>query len=273
MDVFLYNPRSRKNTGEKRIRKITKRWKHPYILYNVLEINKVEIFKALSDDDRIILVGGDGTVHHFAEDIKNYDLKQEAYLIPCGTGNDFRNSIKEKGKMIKINRYVKNLPQVSFSNSTQVFVNGCGLGMDGYVCSLVNTHNNKGRLCFFKSTIKAFVKYKPKRIKVIVDGKEYSYKKVYLASIMNGAYQGGGMKMTPKSKRLDHTIEVCVICNISKFALLLMFPFIYFGKHTIKRKSVKILSGKEISIVSEESLYMQIDGEDYMNIKEIKARR
>lgn len=273
MDVFLYNPRSKKNTGEKHIKKITKKWKNSFKTYNVLEINKIQLIETLSPKDRIIIVGGDGTVHHFADDLKNYDLKQDAYLIPSGTGNDFRKSIKTKEKMVKLNKYLKDLPRVTFDDCEQVFVNGCGLGLDGYVCSLVNSKKSKGFLAFFRATLKGFLSYKKKDITVTVDGKEYEFKKVFLASIMNGTYEGGGMKMSPKSDRLDDEIEICVIHSLSKLRLFFAFPLIYFGKHIWLRKRVKILKGKEISVASNEGLFMQIDGEDYANIKKIDTRR
>ena len=208
----------------------------------------------------------------FVSNINEIEVKNDIYYIPNGTGNDFYKSIKKEIKN-PVNKYLLNLPTVEFDDRKLFFLNGCGTGLDGYVCSLVNDIEKKGKLSFFRCTYKGFRKYKRTNITVTVDGVDYEFKKVFLASIMNGNVEGGGMKMTPKAKRLDEYIDICIIHSLSKFSLILCFPLIYLGWHRIKRKAVTILSGKEISIKCSEGLYMQVDGEDFKDIKEIHAKR
>jgi diacylglycerol kinase family enzyme len=275
MDIFLFNELSR-GFKVKKINKMMKKWskKHKSTTFGVslidLEIDK--FFERLKSDDRLVVVGGDGTLHYFVNYINNIEVKNDIFYIPNGTGNDFYKSIKKEIKK-PVNKYLLNLPTVEFNDKKLYFLNGCGTGLDGYVCSLVNICEKKGKLSFFKCTYKGFRKYKRTDITVTVDGKEIEFKRVFLASIMNGNVEGGGMKMTPKAKRLDEYIDICIIHKLSKFSLILCFPLIYLGKHTIKRKAVTILSGKEISIKCEEGMYMQVDGEDFTDIKEIHAKR
>lgn len=275
MDIFLFNELSR-GFKVKKINKMMKKWskKHKSTTFGVslidLEIDK--FFERLKSDDRLVVVGGDGTLHYFVNYINNIEVKNDIFYIPNGTGNDFYKSIKKEIKK-PVNKYLLNLPTVEFNDKKLYFLNGCGTGLDGYVCSLVNNCEKKGKLSFFKCTYKGFRKYKRTDITVTVDGKEIEFKRVFLASIMNGNIEGGGMKMTPKAKRLDEYIDICIIHKLSKFSLILCFPLIYLGKHTIKRKAVTILSGKEISIKCEEGMYMQVDGEDFTDIKEIHAKR
>ena len=248
--------------------------KHKTMTYGLslidLEIDK--LFSRLKTDDRLVVVGGDGTLHYFVNYISQIEVKNDIFYIPNGTGNDFYKSIKKEIKK-PVNKYLTNLPTVEFNDRKINFLNGCGTGLDGYVCSLVNDSEKKGKLSFFKCTYKGFKKYKRTDITVTVDGKEFEFKKVFLASIMNGNVEGGGMKMTPKAKRLDEYIDICIIHKLSKFSLILCFPLIYLGWHRIKRRAVTILSGKEISIKCDEGLYMQVDGEDFSDIKEIHAKR
>ena len=275
MDVFLFNELSG-SFKVKKINKLMAKWskKHKTTTYGMslidLEIDK--FFERLNSDDRIVVVGGDGTLHYFVNYINGIEVKNDIFYIPNGTGNDFYKSIKKEIKY-PVNIYLLNLPTVEFNDKKMYFLNGCGTGLDGYVCYLVNESEKKGKLSFFKSTYKGFRKYKRTDITVTVDGKDYEFKRVFLASIMNGNVEGGGMKMTPKAKRLDDMIDICIIHKLSKFSLIMCFPLIYLGKHTIKRKAVTILSGKEISIKCDTGMYMQVDGEDYQDIKEIHAKR
>ena len=275
MDIFLFNELSG-SFKVKKINKMMRKWskKHNTTTYGMslidLEIDK--FFDRLKNDDRLIVVGGDGTLHYFVNYINEIEVKNDIYYIPNGTGNDFYKSIKKEIKN-PVNKYLLNLPTVEFDGRKLFFLNGCGTGLDGYVCSLVNDIEKKGKLSFFRCTYKGFRKYKRTNITVTVDGVDYEFKKVFLASIMNGNVEGGGMKMTPKAKRLDEYIDICIIHSLSKFSLILCFPLIYLGWHRIKRKAVTILSGKEISIKCSEGLYMQVDGEDFKDIKEIHAKR
>ena len=275
MDIFLFNELSG-SFKPKKINKLMSKWakKHSTTTYGLsiidLEIDK--FFLRLKPNDRIVLVGGDGTLHYFVNYINTIEVKNDIFYIPNGTGNDFYKSIKKEINK-PVNKYLLNLPTVEFNDQKIFFLNGCGTGLDGYVCSLVNDCEKKGKLSFFKCTYKGFRKYKRTDITVTVDGKNFLFKKVFLASIMNGKYEGGGMKMTPKADRLDNMIDICIIHKLSKFSLILCFPLIYLGWHRIKRKAVTILSGKEISIKCDEGLYMQVDGEDYKDIKEIHAKR
>jgi len=275
MDIFLFNELSR-GFKVKKINKMMKKWskKNKSTTYGMslidLEIDK--FFDRLNPNDRLVVVGGDGTLHYFVNYINNIEVKNDIFYIPNGTGNDFYKSIKKEIKK-PVNKYLLNLPTVEFNDKKLYFLNGCGTGLDGYVCSLVNSSEKKGKLSFFKSTYKGFRKYKRTDITVTVDGKDFEFKKVFLASIMNGNIEGGGMKMAPKAKRLDDYIDICIIHKLSKFSLIFCFPLIYLGKHTIKRKAVTILSGKEIKIECDSGMYMQVDGEDFADIKEICARR
>ena len=275
MDIFLFNELS-SGFNVKRINKMMKKWskKHNSTTYgmSLLDLEIERMFERLMPEDRLVVVGGDGTLHYFVNYINTIEVKNEIYYIPNGTGNDFYKSIKKEIHK-PVNKYLLNLPTVEFNDQKIFFLNGCGTGLDGYVCSLVNDSPKKGKLSFFKCTYKGFRKYKRTDITVTVDGKDYEFKRVFLASIMNGSVEGGGMKMTPKALRLDEYIDICVIHKLSKFSLILCFPLIYLGWHRIKRKAVTILRGKEISIKCNEGLYMQVDGEDFKDIKEIYAKR
>ena len=269
MDVFLFNELSG-SFKVKKINKLMAKWskKHKTTTYGMslidLEIDK--FFERLRPDDRIVVVGGDGTLHYFVNYINGIEVKNDIFYIPNGTGNDFYKSIKKEIKY-PVNKYLLNLPTVEFNDKKMYFLNGCGTGLDGYVCYLVNESEKKGKLSFFKCTYKGFRKYKRTDITVTVDGKDFEFKRVFLASIMNGNVEGGGMKMTPKAKRLDEYIDICIIHKLSKFSLIMCFPLIYLGKHTIKRKAVTILSGKEISITGVDNYVLAVSKENGFKIE------
>ena len=76
MNYILYNPLSSTGKGEesiKKIKKIMKKKDDEFESLNIIEVSKdIESFTSkLNEEDQIIVVGGDGTLHHFANSIRN----------------------------------------------------------------------------------------------------------------------------------------------------------------------------------------------------------
>ena len=89
----------------------------------------------------------------FANEIKNIPNQNEIYLYKGGTGNDFSRDFP-KQMLIDITDRIKNLPTVTVNGQEELFLNGCGFGVDGEVCLMVNDRNNKKKgLNYFKSAI------------------------------------------------------------------------------------------------------------------------
>ncbi|WP_374847024.1 diacylglycerol kinase family protein [Metamycoplasma salivarium] len=245
-------------------------------------INKEESIKNINKQkDIIVIVGGDGTLTRLVDKFYKYiDLIPKVYAYKAGTGNDFiRNIIKSgytyehiKNKYFLINPFLENLPKVEINNETHIFLNGIGIGLDGFICKKVEEQRIKnGKQNFFRSSIQAFKEFKPyPKIEITVDGKTETLENVWLASIMNGKYYGKGMKIAPFADIKSNKLNLIVIDNITKFKLLFFFPTVYFGRH-IKNKFVKSYVGNKISLKLYEKTYGQIDGEFQENITEATA--
>ena len=277
MDILIYNPLSRNGNDpkfidkiEKKIKKKTKSVKR----VNVLDIKNVKDFIAqLNDNDRIIIVGGDGTLNRIVNEIYDIDYQQKIYMYQAGTGNDFIRSLKNKHKLVHITPYLKKLPTITYENKTKYFLNGAGLGLDGYVIRLVDqSKHKKNKLNYFRCAIEGFKKFKPVSATFTIDGKTYHENKLWFISALNAAYQGGGMKMAPHAKRDEDMLDLLVIKNLSKFLLFVIFPTIYIGLHIKFKKYVKVYKGKDIEVSINQDTYMQVDGESKYPIRNIKIK-
>lgn len=277
MDVILYNPLSRNGKNNKLVLKLSRRLRkkgHTVEIKSLLEISNIEEYlKSVNPKARFIIVGGDGTLNHLANSIKDYDVKQEIYLFKGGTGNDFARSIKAKKKLVPIKKYLYNLPKISFNNKEYLFLNGVGLGIDGYVGHKLNeAAASKSRSNYLTITLSSFRTFNPGASVVTVDGKVIKIKKTWLVSVMNSQYFGGGMKIAPFANRNDETLQVVIVKGLSRLKLILLFPLIYRGWHRFIKKYVEIIEAKEVSVKFDEPNYMQVDGETFDNINEIKVK-
>ncbi|MFA5560410.1 MAG: diacylglycerol kinase family protein [Acholeplasmataceae bacterium] len=274
MTLILYNPLSRNGRNSRHIKKLTKRLikkGHEIQLHSLIEIVDVEGFiNACHLDDEIIIVGGDGTLNRLANRVYGIDFKQKIYLYQAGTGNDFARSLKIRGRLIQINDYLKNLPQIKFNAEEKYFLNGAGIGLDGYVVSLVNESNRKkNKINYFRHAFLGFKRFKPIGGTLIIDGKEIVEDKIWFVAAMNAPYFGGGMKIAPKADRKEALLDVVVVRKIAKWKLILIFPIIYLGWHTALKKYVQIYKAKNIEIKFKKETYMQIDGDHYYPIQTV----
>lgn len=116
--------------------------------------------------------------------------------------------------------------------------------------------------------------YKPTNATVIVDGKKYHYKKVWLTPTMKGKFFGGGMMITPDQDRNndDGTLTVVIAHNLSKLKILALFPTIFKGNHIKYKKNVDIHKGRNISVKFDIPTAMQIDGETVLGVKEYNVK-
>ncbi len=269
----LLNPRSGSNLGSNMIEKLKEIMQDAKLrFYNILEVHDYEKFMAeLEEDEHIILAGGDGTVNHFVNDIQGIEIKKDIYYYAMGSGNDFFHDIGKKmgDAPVKINRYLKNLPQVfltDLSDRGHRFFNGVGFGLDGFVCEVgdrLRSIKNKP-INYTNIALKAlFFQFKPLALKVKVDGKVHTYQKAWMAAVMQGRYFGGGMKATPDQDRLNekHTVSTLVIHDIGKLRLLTIFPTVFKGTHVKYTKYVDIFEGHDIELEYEKPTSLQIDGE------------
>ena len=267
MNYILFNPLSSNGTSKKHveiIEELLKKENKEYEVIYLVEASKdIPFYTAkIHRDDNLIIVGGDGTLHRFVNGIRSIRNNSKVYLYRGGTGNDFSRDFP-KETLIDITEYIKNLPVVRVNGNEELFLNGCGFGVDGEVCLMMENKSNKKKgLNYFKSAIMLLKKFKRYDLEIEVDGVRHTYKNVWFAVVNNGKYFGGGMKVTPMSDRDDRILEACVIHSVSFWKLLLIFPLIFIGKHMwFKEVGISIIKGQQFKLTANSSQVFQTDGE------------
>ena len=116
MIYMLYNPKANNGKGETEAREWAKCLNEEATYINVLETpNMKEFLSSLNEEDVIIVAGGDGTIHHFANNAVELNLKNKMYYVKSGSGNDFYRDNKEYADelgRIELNRFFENLPRM-----------------------------------------------------------------------------------------------------------------------------------------------------------------
>ena len=176
-----------------------------------------------------------------------------------------------------VNKYISDLPTVTVLGKTYRFLNGVGYGIDGYCCEegdKIRAKKPGQEINYTGIAIKGLLfKYKPTNATVIVDGKEYFFKKAWLAPTMHGRFYGGGMMPTPAQDRLgEKKASVMLFHGSGKLKTLMIFPSIFKGEHIKKTKHVTVLEGKEITVKFDSPRAVQVDGETILGVSEYTVK-
>lgn len=280
---ILYNPKSNSAADiQTPLREASACFKNEEIkTVNIVEIEDIKAyFDELSPIDEVVLVGGDGTINVFCNNMRGYEIKNKVYIFKSGTGNDFLRDVCGDGfddkKILQINDYIENLPVVTVNGKEYLFLNNVGFGIDGMVCTEAEQLLAKGKTSINYTTVAIrllLTKYKSHKATVTVDGKKHRFSRVWLSPIMNGKYYGGGMNPCPTQDRMSDTISSCTIHSTGALKTLMIFPSIFKGEHVKHTKKVATFSGKEITVEFDVPQAVQIDGEIIRNVTKISAKK
>ncbi len=268
----LYNTKAGSKESFKRVEKLEGQRRNPIKFIDVCKISDYRVFlEGLEKDDYIIIAGGDGTLNRFVNDTDGIEFDNRVMYLPAGTGNDFATDVGNNGENgpFEITEYLKNLPCVTVKGRKYRFLNGVGYGIDGYCCQVGDELKKipGKKVNYTAIAIKGLLfNYKPTKAIVTVDGKTYTYEKVWIAPAMNGRFYGGGMMPAPEQKRNSDKLSVMIFHGSGKLKTLMIFPSLFKGEHVKHRKHVEILTGREVSVEFDRPAPLQIDGETVLDV-------
>lgn len=276
MTFILYNPLSDNGSGKANAEKIKDILTADELKFvDITSINLKDYFANVSEHDKIVVAGGDGTICCLVNKFEGNIPEHPIYYFPIGSGNDFKRDLESEGnteELILLNPYIENLPTVTISGKSTLFLNGIGFGIDGYCCEEGDKlrKTSPDSINYTSIAIKGLLfHFKPRNATITVDGVKHTYKSVWIAPTMNGRYYGGGMKVAPDQDRLNHdgTVSVVVMHHPNKIKTLIVFPSIFKGKHVEKTKMVEVLTGHEITVTFDQPTPLQIDGETVSGVE------
>lgn len=247
--------------------------------YDMTRITNYSAFiSGMAKDDYLVIAGGDGTLNRFANDTAGLQIEQEILYFPAGISNDFAKDLGKEafGNPFPVTQYLKNLPRVEVKGKTYRFIHGVGFGIDSYCCQVGDElKKTSGRKVNYTTiAIKGLLShFSARNATVTVDGKEYTYKKVWIAPTMYGRFNGG-MLPTPQQDRLspEKTLSVMLFHGAGRLRTLCAFPGIFKGKHVKHTNMVAVHTGHEITVEFDRPTPLQIDGEMILDVTSYTAR-
>ncbi len=276
----LYNPKANNGRGEAQARVLEGMISDSDLIFcDITSIGSYsEFFSKLSNTEKIIICGGDGTLNRFINDTVGLKLSNPIYYYPAGNGNDFANDLGKTASNMPfcIDEYLKDLPTVYVNGTEKLFLNGVGYGIDGYCCEVGDELKAKSDkpVNYSGIAIKGLLfHFKKRNATVTVDGVTEEYKGVWIAPTMNGRFYGGGMMPTPKQdrKNSERNLSLMLFHRSGKLKTLMIFPSLFKGEHVKHEKYIRIIEGQDISVKFDRPTALQIDGETVLGVTEYRA--
>ena len=128
-NYVLYNPMAGHGDYDEKLINLKSYLEGDVVEFDITKLdNYKEFFASVTNEDRIIISGGDGTINKFVNTVDVEKISCDIFYYASGSGNDFLHDLgKEVGdKPVKINEYLVNLPTVEVNGKIYRFVNGVG---------------------------------------------------------------------------------------------------------------------------------------------------
>jgi YegS/Rv2252/BmrU family lipid kinase len=223
--------------------------------------------------ERVIVMGGDGTVHEAVNGLMQLPPEQRPVLgiVPVGTGNDFAHSLG-------ISRIPEDALRQAFHGPAhaidvgrvddnrghgEYWVNTLGIGFD----AIINIRSRRvaifqGFAVYFLAMLQALmVDYTPYKATIQTDQGDWE-EPLLMMVLCNGKREGGGFSIAPMASQQDGQLDFVSVPVIRRLRMLLTMPYFLKGTHgSLSYVRTGTLSRMELA--SDRPLYIHTDGEIY----------
>ncbi len=211
--------------------------------------------------DIVVAAGGDGTINQVAQAIK--DTNTALAIIPLGSGNGL-------ARHLNIPMNAKKAVELIGAGGKEILIDACvvnnmpffctsGIGFDALIGKLFAESKTRGFLTYIRLTLSSFIRYKPQRYDLNIDGKTIS-SMAFLITFANASQYGNNAYIAPQADISDGFIDV-VILKPFKFWQMLPIGSRMFNKTLNTSPYVDVYKGQNISVTRKSSGPVHFDGE------------
>jgi diacylglycerol kinase (ATP) len=231
----------------------------------------------------LVAVGGDGTVHHLANQL--VDTPASLGVLPAGSGNDFASLLRHP----KVSRFggvdiealiqhfqsaptrsvdVMHLHVLTPSGAQTLFgINSLGLGIEGTIAERIGRLSQwPGPTRYAVAALMELIAHQPRTF--VIEPLDSTGKPDHcvsaterlLVSVGNGPRAGGGFVLNPKASIEDGLLDLCDVDAMPRWQQAYWLPQVYWGRH-VRSSRVQLSQSKAWSIRCEAGSPLHVDGE------------
>jgi len=240
------------------------------------------MLQCLPEGTRVILVGGDGTLHHMLPVLiaQGFPLG----LVPLGSGNDTARALGlhglpwERALSIALDGPITTIDtgELVTARRRVPFISSLAFGFDAAVAQRAQQAPAwlTGRPRYLWATLAELARLRNWPMRVTVDGELRHQGRALLASTLNTATYGSGMPAMPPAEVADGRLNLLVAGRFGRIGTLLMLPRMLLGRHLGHRR-IGAIPFKRTHIETRVDVPISADGETLTAERdfEVKVRR
>ena len=223
--------------------------------------------------ERIIAMGGDGTLHEVVNGIMQLPESKRPVLgiVPVGSGNDFAHAIGVSMQSDHaLARALTGEPSsvdlglmIDEHGRREYFDNTLGIGFDAVVT--IGSHRLpvvRGFLMYLMAVIQTILlNHDPALMQIEIDSKKLEQSNILL-TVCNGPREGGGFFIAPEAKLDDGLLNYAMIKKVSRLMMFRLIPEVMKGTHG-NFKQVTLGTCRKLTVQADRPMYIHADGEIY----------
>ncbi|MBC7949350.1 MAG: diacylglycerol kinase family lipid kinase [Chitinophagaceae bacterium] len=270
--LFIINPGAGKNNTD---------WKKEITEYFSSSVHTIDLFELPGNcdpeevtrkirnvsPDRVIAVGGDGTLKLVAEAIEGKSIP--IGLLPGGSANGMAKELGIPADPIAalealMNGEVKKLHLVKVNNQSCIHLSD--IGFNAFVVKKFEDEDKRGMWSYIKSAWKVLWSYSKMQVDIMVDDK-YIRREAAMVVIANATKYGTGVIINPKGRLDDDMFEIVIVKRISLGEIFKM----RFSHKPYNPAKTEVLQSRSLKIASKHKVHFQVDGEYMGKVNGITA--
>lgn len=218
--------------------------------------------------DRVIAVGGDGTLKLVAECLLNTDTP--IGIIPAGSANGMA---KELGIPTDLDQAL-DLVEIGIEKkihaiklNDELCIHLSDLGFNAYLVKKFDSLSERGMWGYAKATWHALWNHKRMDVELNLKGEQVKSAAAMVA-IANATRYGTGLKINPDGKLDDELFEVVLVKDYSYLEILK----IWFTNLPFNPKKIEVFQTSAVKINSKHKAHFQVDGEYIGKVNTVEAK-
>jgi YegS/Rv2252/BmrU family lipid kinase len=225
------------------------------------QINKIK-------PDRVVAVGGDGTVTLVAKQILGTSLPMG--ILPAGSANGMAKELNISTTIsdaldIVVGGIIKCSDVIEINN--QICLHLSDIGLNAQLIKYFDEGDIRGMLGYARLVFK--VLWRKQNMQVVIQSKDKEIKRdAFMVVLANASKYGTGAVINPQGDLYDGLFEVVIIKRLAFFQILKTF----LNPRSFNPKKIEVFHATSLLIETSKKVHFQIDGEYVGKVKKIIAK-
>ena len=269
--LLILNPISGKMTGKRHLadvlEKFCRQGYNPTVYVTTDRLDaKVRVMTLGGETDLVVCLGGDGTFNEVVTGLLEAGHKTPIGYIPCGSTNDFANSIGLKKTISEAtDAILSGTPHTydvgSFDDRYFSYVASFGIFTRASYATPQNVKNALGHLAYVLEGMKELSKIRPWHVRFEVDDGRVLEGDYLFGAVSNATSVGGVLNLDPQTVDMNDGLLELLLVRMPRNAIELNECIKALVEQRYDTPAITFCSGSRFVVTADPEMEWTLDGE------------